>query len=42
MKGKEIQTSETEELASSLSLLNTFVKSIGSDFLPYYLSKSRI
>ena len=36
MKGKEIQTSETEELASSLSLLNTFVKSIGSDFLPYY------
>ena len=36
MKGQEIQTSETEELASSLSLLNTFVKSIGSGFLPYY------
>ena len=35
-KGKEIQTSETEELASSLSLLNTFIKSIGNGFLPYY------
>ena len=35
-KGKEIQTSETEELATSLSLLNTFIKSIGSGFLAYY------
>ena len=35
-KGKEIKTSETEELASTLSLLNTFIQSIGSGFLPYY------
>jgi len=35
-KEKEIKTSETEELASTLSLLNTFIQSIGSGFLPYY------
>ena len=35
-KGKEIQTSETEELASSLSLLNTFITSIGSGFIAYF------
>ena len=34
-KDKEIQTSETEELASSLSLLNTIIESIGNDFLEY-------
>ena len=34
-KDKEIQTSETEELASSLSLLNTIIQSIGNDFLEY-------
>ena len=35
MKGKEILTSETEDLASSLSLLNTIIQSIGDEFLPY-------
>ena len=35
VKGKEIQTSETEDLASSLSLLNTIITSIGDDFLQY-------
>jgi hypothetical protein len=35
MKGKEIQTSETEDLASSLSLLNTIIESIGDDFFQY-------
>ena len=34
-KEKEIQTSETEELATSLSLLNTIIVSIGKDFLQY-------
>ena len=35
-KEKEIKTSETEELVSSLTLLNTFIVSMGSGFLPYY------
>ena len=35
VKGKEIQTSETEDLASSLSVLNTIIESIGNEFLPY-------
>jgi hypothetical protein len=35
LKGEEIQTSETEDLASSLSLLNTIIESIGDEFLPY-------
>ena len=35
IKGKEIQTSETEDLASSLSLLNTIITSIEDDFLQY-------
>jgi hypothetical protein len=35
IKGKEIQTTETEDLASSLSLLNTIITSIGDDFLQY-------
>ena len=34
-KEKEIQTSETEDLASSLSLLNTIIVSIGEDFFQY-------
>ena len=35
-KEKEIKTSETEDLVSSLTLLNTFIESIGGGFLPYY------
>ena len=35
LNGKEIQTTETEDLASSLSLLNTIITSIGDDFLQY-------
>ena len=33
--GKEIKTSETEELASSLSVLNTIIESIEGEFAPY-------
>ena len=33
--GKEIKTSETEELATSLSTLNTIIESIGEDFSQY-------
>ena len=35
IKEKHIQTSETEDLATSLSLLNTIIESIGDDFLQY-------
>ena len=35
IKEKNIQTSETEDLATSLSLLNTIIESIGDDFLQY-------
>ena len=35
MKEKEIKTSDTEDLTTSLSLLNTIIKSIGNDFLKY-------
>ena len=35
VKGKEIQTSETEDLASSLSVLSTIIESVGSDFMKY-------
>ena len=33
--GKEIKTSETEELATSLSALNTMLESVGDDFVKY-------
>ena len=33
--GKEIKTSETEDLALSLSVLNTIIESIGEDFSQY-------
>ena len=35
IKEKHIQTSETEDLATSLSLLNTIIESIGDEFLQY-------
>ena len=34
-EGKEIKTSETEDLALSLSVLNTIIESIGEDFSQY-------
>ena len=34
-EGKEIKTSETEDLALSLSVLNTIIESIGDDFSQY-------
>ena len=33
--GKEIKTEETEELASSLSVLNTIIESVGEEFSQY-------
>ena len=33
--GKEIKTSETEDLASALSVLNTIIESMGEDFFQY-------
>ena len=35
LDGKEINTSETEDLASALSTLNTIIESIGEDFSQY-------
>ena len=35
MKEKEIKTSDTEDLVSSLTLLNTIIKSVGNNFLKY-------
>ena len=36
MKEREIKTSDTEDLATSLSLLNVIIKSAGNNFLKYF------